>query len=236
MPFFAAIDRPTACIFAPASATDYAQALPFRRYFQTDAVRSTLNEIRVAGVVYPLRQPCATDFIPVIGEFLVDGFSPLFVGHGATTAEAQREWALAVHAAFQELQHRRPFEMSDEDRNIWSTLASRIDVTVFRNQTPIQVRQFGRIERARPYPDMIAWENGSADLVALNQVNSAEFITFRPGQPIEAVVARDPVTFQLVRILYIQKRSSATRLPSREEAELLEAIRSTKTLPAAGWD
>jgi hypothetical protein len=100
----------------------------------------------------------------------------------------------------------------------------------------MQVRQFGRIERARPYPDLIVWENGSADVVALSQVNSSDFITYKPGQPIEAVVTRDPVTFQLLGISYIQRRSAATRLPVSEEAELLETIGSTKTLQTVGWD
>ena len=176
------------------------------------------------------------DFIPVVGEFLVEGFSPTFIGNGRTPREAEQDWALSIHAAFQELQYKRPFEMTPEERDTWCILASRIDVTVYRNQTPMLVRQFGKIGRARPYPEQIIWDNGTADEVALHQVDSPDFVTFKAGQPFEAVVARDPVTFQLIRIVHIQRRLSATRFPSGNEAELLDSIGSTKTLSAAGWD
>ena len=236
MLLFALTDRPVTAASVYASAMDYSQELPFRRYFETDIARSTLTDIRVGNTVYPLRHPCEANFIPGVGEFLVDGFSPVFVGRGATPMKAQRDWATAVHSAFQELQHKRPFEMTPEDTKKWSVLSSRIDVTVYRNRTPVQIRQFGKIERARPYPDKIVWENGSHDVVSLNQIDSPDFITFKPGQPFEAVVARDPITFNLLRILYIQRRSSATRLPSCEEAALLDTIGSAKKLPAADWE
>lgn len=235
MPLLVAVDRPVASMVAYAPATEVRE-LPFRKYFQTDAVRSVLNEIRVARVVYPLRQACATDYIPVVGEFLVEGFSPTFVGKGNTPKEAQQDWALSVHATFQELQYKRPFEMTAEEQDAWSVLASRIDVTLYRNQMPLHVRQFGKIGRARPYPEQIIWDNGTADEVALAQVDSPDFITFKPGQPLEALVARDPVTFQLLRIVHIQRRPSATRLPADKEAELLASIGSTKTLSAVDWD
>lgn len=237
MPLFVSIDRPAAYISVHASAMDYAQEIPFRHYFESDAMRSMLTEIRVAGVIYPLRQSCASDFIPVIGDFLVEGFSPTFVGHGATYSEARDDWALSVHAAFQELQYKRPFEMTAEDSEKWSLLSSRIDVTVFRNQIPIRVREYGRIERSRhSYPDMIRWENGTKEAITLGQVDSPNFVTYKVGQPIEAVVARDPVNFRLIQIVYVQRRSEATRLPSKEETELLQTIGSTKNLPSAGWE
>jgi hypothetical protein len=235
MPLFASIDRPAASISVSASVMD-AQELPFHNYFETDAMRSVLNEIRVASVLYHLRQPCVTDFIPVIGEFLVEGFSPTFVGHGATLAKAREDWALEVHAAFQELQYKRPFEMTLDDIKRWSVLSARIDVTVFRNNMPLHVREFGRIERARrSYPEMICWEDGSKESITLDQVDSPDFVTYKVGQPIEAVVARDPLTFKLIRIVDVRRRSSASRLQHNEEAQLLQDIGSAKNLPAAGW-
>lgn len=236
MPLFALIDRPVSYISVYASAMEYAHELPFRNYFDTDAMRSIMYEIRVAGVVYPLRQSCVTDFIPGIGDLLVEGFSPTFVGHGTTPAEAEKDWALSVHAAFQELQYKRPFEMTPEDNEKWSVLSSRIDVTVFRNNMPIRVREFGCIERKRgQYPEMILWENGRKESITLNQVDSPDFVTYRVGQPIEAVVARDPLTFKLIRIIDVHRRSSVSRLNANEEAHLLNDIGSAKNLPAADW-
>jgi hypothetical protein len=236
MPLFAAIDRPVSYISVYASAMEYTHELPFRNYFETDAMRSMLPEIRVAGVVYPLRQACATDFIPGIGDFLVEGFSPTFVGHGATYSEAREDWALSVHAAFQELQYKRPFEMTPEDIEKWSVLSSRIDVIVFRNKLPIHVREFGKIVSKRlAYPNMLQWENGKKEVITLDQVDSPDFVTYKVGQPIEAVVARDPLTFNLIRIIDIHRRSSVSRLNTNEETQLLNDIGSAKNLPAADW-
>lgn len=209
----------------------------FQRVFTSDAIRSSLSELRIAGMRYPLRAPSRASYIPVAGEFLVEGFSPLFVGRGASQEEARENWLLAVHASFQELLHKRPFEMTADDRRTWSVLSSRIDVAVYRNQTPIQVRQFGRVRfGANPYPSRIDWEDGNREAVKIDQVAAPDFITFKPGQPIEAVVARDPVDFHLLRIVHIERRAEPARLSANEEADLLESIGSATTLPAAGWE
>lgn len=218
------------------SPVDAVPEMPYRKYFESDTIRSTLDEIQVAGVTYPLRRSSTVSFIPGIGEFLVEGFSPAFVGHGATFEAARRDWLLSIHSGFQELLHKRPFEMSPDDVYRWSVLSSRIDVTVYRNQTPIQVRQYGRISQARPYPRQIQWENGERESINVEQVASPDFVTFKSGQPVEAIVARDPVNFRLLGIVHIERRSTPSRLPSREEAELLESIGSTTALPAASWE
>lgn len=208
----------------------------FHRVFTSDAIRSTISELCVAGMRYPLRAPSRASYIPVAGEFLVEGFSPLFVGRGSSQEEARENWLLAVHAAFQELLHKRPFEMTVDDRWIWSVLSSRIDVAVYRNQTPIQVRQFGRISKARPYPQQIRWESGERETIRIDQVASPDFITFKAGQPFEAIVARDPVDFQLLRIVHIERRSTPSRLTPAEKQELLDVIGSSSSLPDAGWE
>lgn len=218
------------------SSVDAAQEMPFRHYFESDATHSVLNDVSVADVVYPLRRPCTARFIPSVGEFSVDGFSPTFVGRGATLEEARKAWLLDVHAGFQDLLHKRPFEMTVEDHHRWDVLSSRIDVAVYRNRTPIQVRQFGKITCTRPYPQQIQWENGERESISIEQVASPDFIMFKSGQPIEAIVARDPVDFRLLRIVHVERRSTPSRLSAAEEAELLKSIGSTRSLPAADWE
>lgn len=105
-----------------------------------------------------------------------------------------------------------------------------------RNQTPIQVRQFGKITQARPYPQQIQWESGEREAISLDQVDSPDFVTFKPGQPFEAIVARDPLNFRLLRIVHVERRSMPARLSAVEEAQLLESIGSSQNLPAAGWE
>ena len=50
---------------------DTAQDREFRRFFESDAIRSVVKEIKIAGVVYPLRRESSALFIPVKGEFTV---------------------------------------------------------------------------------------------------------------------------------------------------------------------
>lgn len=207
----------------------------FAGVFATDAIRCDMSTLSVAGFTYPLRRICRASFIPVAGEFVVEEFSA-FVGRGETIDAAREDWALRVHAAFQELLHKRPFEMSADDKREWSVLSSNIDIAVYRNQTPLKITQFGRVSQARPYPSQIRWDDGTKEDVRVSQVDADDFITYKPGQPFEAVVARDPVSFRLQRIVHIQRRSEPGQLSADEEAELLDSIGSSKTLPKGDWE
>lgn len=207
-----------------------------RQYFDLDSVRSTLNELRIAGTTYPLRRPCTTNFIPGKGEFLVEGFSPTFVGRGTTLDDARKDWLLKVHAGFQELLYKRPFEKTSDDERRWNLLSSLIDVTVYRNTVPIRVRQFGRISRTNPYPEQIQWENDDCETIRFDQVNSPDFVGYLRNQPIEAIVERDPLDFRLLRIVHIERRCPLTPLSRDAEADLLKSIGSSQKLSDVGWD
>jgi hypothetical protein len=126
--------------------------------------------------------------------------------------------------------------MSDDDRATWRLIGSYVDVTVYRNSIPIQVRQYGRVLRARPYPTQVAWDDETKERVSLEIVDSPDFVTYKPGQPFEAVVARDPITFELLRIVHIERTCPPGRLDSEEEQQLLDEIGSTSKLEEVGWD
>jgi hypothetical protein len=232
MPLTVAQYSPPPAYVAPAADQDDHR---FGSEFATDAIRSEMSQLRVAEFNYPLRRICRASFIPVACEFLVEEFSA-FVGHGASIEAAREDWALRVHAAFQELLHKRPFELTAEEKRVWSVLSSNIDVAVYRNQMPLQVIQFGRVSQARPYPSQIQWDDGTREDIQIRQVDAADFITYKPGQPFEAVVARDPVSYRLKRIVHIERRSEPARLSAAEEAKLLDSIGSSKTLPAGDWE
>ena len=94
---------------------DTEQDREYERFFETDSFRSVVKSIKIApGVAYPLRRECSAYFIPVKGEFIVEGFA--LVGRGNSSDEAEHDWKLKVHEAFQHLLAMRPFEMSDKDR------------------------------------------------------------------------------------------------------------------------
>ncbi len=231
---FVAIDCP---IPAPSSAyvtevrNEWGQNI-----FASDAIHSSLSELRIAGVSYPLQKPVQSRYIPVAGEFLVEGFSPQFIGRGATYNEAKRDWLISVHSACQDLMTKRPFEMSANDLQKWKVISSRIDVPTYRNQTPIQTHQFGRVRwDVRPYPSKIHWESGEIESISLDQVNCPDFVTYKPNQPVEAVVERDPLSFRLIRIVSIERRPEPSRLSKKDEAMLLDSIGSSSTLPKTDW-
>ncbi len=131
----------------------------------------------------------------------------------------------------QDLLVKRPFEMSSRDRLLWDSLNEYIDTTVYRNTTLVSIRQFGIVKRARPYPEELLWENGTTERVSLQQVASPDFVNYKPGQPFEAVVLRNPITFELIRIVHIDRCRSARRLAKLEESILLDEVGSRSVLP-----
>lgn len=236
MPFVAVADNPVCAISVTSFVSDEMVAVRFADFADTDVMRSTLDKIQIGSVEYPLRRTVQATYIPGQGDYLVEGFSPAFIGHGKTQAEAFQNWKTAVHATFQELLHKRPFELTDADRRNWTVLSEQIDVTLYRNRIPIQIRQFGRVTKARPYPQQITWEDGCKEQVNLEIVDSPDFVTYKPGQPLEALVARDPITFAMLRILHVERRSNASRMPSEEEHRMLEGIGSARSLEEVDWD
>jgi hypothetical protein len=160
----------------------------------------------------------------------------VITGTGDSVQESQDDFCTSVHAAFQDLVHRRPFEMSVNDKLVWETLNGIIDVTVYRNTTPIVVRQFGRICKARPYPSEVQWEDGRRESMTLSDVAEPDYVTYCPGQPFEAIVHRDPLTSRLVRVVHIRRCSAPKRLlPAEERAILADAGSAKKLEPDSQW-
>lgn len=200
-----------------------------------DAIGTTIRTIKIGHITYPLRHSLRATYVPGKGDFLVEGFSPLFVGNGTNQEAARADWNNTVHSAFQELQPKRPFEMSDDERLKWQVLSDHIDVTVFRNNTPQSIRAFGRILKAGPYPQLIEWDNGLKEPISLEIVDTPDFVRFKPGQPFEAVVHRDPLTFNLIRIIHIERTQSPHRFEKSIEREIIDRIGSSKVLRDANW-
>jgi hypothetical protein len=235
MPLVSCFDTPAYVISSKSFISDNAKALAGMDFFESDAINSMVDEIRIGNVVYPLRKSLTATFIPGKGEFLVDGFSPIFVGHGDTQQRARRNFHDEVHMTFQDLIAKRPFEMSERERRDWVILNDQIDVTLYRNNTPIHVTQYGWVSKVRPYPVQVTWENGSKESISLEIVESPDFVTYKAGQPFEAVVARDPISFALLRIVHVERRARASRLTSEAEIELLASIGSSDNLEEVDW-
>jgi len=202
-----------------------------------DASRVELTELRVGSIVYPLRGELNGRFVRALEELFVDGVSPVFVGKGRSAQEATESFSLAVHGAFQELLYQRPFEMTADERSKWRMVNEIIDVTVYRNTTPIVVRQFGEVSWGRlPYPSQIQWDNGYTESVHPRQVDSPDFITFKPGQPVEAVVVRDPLTRELIRVSHISRTRRLRTAREIDDSQLVVKVGTGENLPDADWE
>jgi len=202
-----------------------------------DTSRVELPELQVGSIKYPLRGKLSGRYIRALGELFVDGVSPVFVGKGSSEQEAIDDFSLRVHADFQDLLYKRPFEMDTDELSKWQKINEIIDVTVYRNITPVVVRQFGVVQfGSLPYPSQIRWDNDHVESVHPAQVDSPDFITFKPGQPIEAFVVRNSLTRELIRISNITRTRSLRTSGEIKKSGLAERIGTSADLPDANWD
>jgi hypothetical protein len=210
---------------------------PLPRGNDFDASRVDLTELRIGSIKYPLRGELTGRFFRALEELFVDGVSPVFVGKGSSVQAAIESFSIGVHSAFQELLCKRPFEMTADEKVKWRTVSEIIDVTVYRNTTPVVVRQFGEISWGRlPYPSSIRWDNGFTESVLPSQVDSPDFITFKPGQPVEAIVVRDSLTQQLIRVSHISRTRRLRTSSEIERAGLFARVGTGDSLPDADWE
>jgi hypothetical protein len=204
-----------------------------------DVLSVPIQKLEVGETVYPLRRATRGTFFPGSGgepgEFWVEGFSPPFVGEGTTPDEAFSNWRNQVHVRFQELYVKRPFELDVAEAATWKVLTEQINVGVYANQTPFKVKQFGQVQRARPWPELIRWENGSGESVRLDQM-PGEFASYKAGQCFEALAVRDPVNFRLLRVEFIKRTARPAALSQKDIDALWKAMPTTESLPDTEWD
>jgi hypothetical protein len=188
----------------------------------------------VGETTYRLRRPVQGVFVPGTKsgwELWVEGFSPLFVGRGDHAERAFHDWRDQVHGAFQSLYGKRPFEMSQDERQAWDVLEGLIDVVGYRNETPVLVRQLGQITQARPWPREITWVDGSKETNIDLALMPGELAGFKPGQWFEAIVERDPLTWRLRRVRHAQRVPSLVPLQGADLERYWSALPTTASLP-----
>lgn len=126
------------------------------------------------------------------------------VGRGKNPEEAARDWRKRMRATAQRFLEMRPFEMSDEDREIWERLQTVIDVPRYKATKPLVFRQLGTILQLRGTRTMVRWEDGAQERVNPLVFDEA-FSRFRVGQTFEARITRHPVTFRILRAESVRK-------------------------------
>jgi hypothetical protein len=199
--------------------------------------KQIVHNIKVGSATYELIRPVQINFTWVGNTWMcwADDFGFTYVGTDGTLPAAYSNWENLVHADFQTLYHKRPFEMTPEEEKRWNSLVSAIDVLYYRQNTPLSVRELGCVSWEKyQFPTRINWINGKSDRFLLSQV-PPELAECRPGQWIDAVVKRDPVTNRLISIEHIQK------VKTLFEPSLSQLNREWESIPKADlpktkWD
>jgi hypothetical protein len=196
-----------------------------------------LSEIVYGYAIYPLKRTLRATYLRSREEYLVEGLSPEISGHGNSAEDARENFCLNFHSLFQELIYKRPFEMTASDSFIWKKIKGVVDVTVYRNRTPIVVEQYGVVSHGQTSrPCEIKWDNGYTEAVDIRNIDSAEFVRYRPGQPVKAIVRRNPMTRELIDIPYIQRVAALPTKTDLVTNGFVEKVLTSEPFPDADWD
>jgi hypothetical protein len=194
------------------------------------ASRHLRGDLEIDGANYPLRSP-------VIGvsetisstqiQFQLPDFGPIFIGKGSTGEEAYEDWCDQIHAGFQALHRKRPFEHSEGEQLKWVYLNSLINVEEYKRKTPIVVNETGRISAIRGgMRDVIWWPDDRWETIPSKRM-PYDFAGFGVNQWFDAVVERGRSDWKLHRGRHVQ---AIDPIPESDEGEADELLASSKTL------
>ena len=156
-------------------------------------------------------------------------------GEGRTSVESKDAFCVNVHTAFQQLYTTRPFEMTDDQRQRWRRLCSVIDILSYREETPVTIRQLGRIISA-PLGSTrrVRWIHKGVDVISVLS-SPAEFAGYGTGQWFDAVVRKDLRTGNVVGIAHSQRMDAPPAVSRDAAAEYFQAL-PIERLPGKAWE
>jgi hypothetical protein len=153
--------------------------------------QSTINEIRLEGIAYPLRK--ATDVYWDGHEYSIEGLDQHIRGSGETSSSAMKAFVRKFHDVFLRLnRHLNKGEMlNGDDRLMWSAIKRIVDIEQYeRMRTIIVPFEIGRVE----FTDTIGlykiyWATrDKSDIVEVEKVPSLAVLN--DGDWITAIVRR----------------------------------------------
>lgn len=198
------------------------------------ALQETKRDMRVGATYYCFVRPVVINHVPTGKGWMcyTSGLSG-YAGQGDTPEHALEDWSIQIHAAFQALLRKRSFEMDDEERSKWVRLTSIIDLLHYRTTTPVTTYEIGQVHWAMiARPHHIEWITGKSDLIEPYRV-SGDLMGCRPGQWIEAVVRRDPMSHAVIQIESIRKITFRT--PNKSELKSAWETMPDAKLESGNW-
>lgn len=203
-----------------------------------DPTRFEFARFKIGDIRYRSLQPLKANYNPPAfdrsGRVTVQGLSPEIIGRGSSLKEAKRDWQLNLDAEVQRLFGTQEFELTTEDKTLLRKLNQFFDLNELRYSTPIAVRSYGRLLGVRGHKYRVRWVDGTKSTLSRKQI-PASMVPFQAGQPFEAVVSRDPRTWNILRI---ESAFRANGLPAVSEEEAVELFSATKdtSVRTLGWD
>jgi hypothetical protein len=203
-------------------------------YSNFDTSISPMEKLEVGDTVYKFVKCLKRFDIPSENGFVsrLSGLNK-YIGKGDTAEEAFWDLRDSIHADYQQLQRKRPFEMSEEERTRWSDLAKAIDILDYKMTTPLVVREIGQVSYGKiSRPHRIKWITGENYIIASDKV-PGDLMACRPSEWIEAVVKRDPVNNQVLEIESISRMRF--RIPTDTEIRKFWDNIPSANLPRGDW-
>ncbi len=182
------------------------------------------------GHCLPLREELWVTVYPPRSSGLwraeADSVGPAVVGRGETADEAVADWRTRFRMTTQRYLEMRPFEMQSDDWDLWDRIQTVFDVAKYKATKPLVIRQLGKIHKAREGVTVVEWEDGARERVDPRVFDEA-FSRFRAGQPFEAIVTREPLTFQIIRADAVRRLKSVDKRTEERSKALWSLVVGT---------
>lgn len=206
----------------------------WRQPVDWDTTRDSFSEVEIGPTRYRLKHRLVGTYVNREDEgslFIVEAF-PGIEGMGGSRDDARGNWNDRIHATFQRLYRKRPFQRSPEEQLEWSRFLDHFDVAWYSHTTPIESREIGRVSKHRSgYPEAIQWIDGREDKVLLAEMPD-EFASYQAGQWLEAITARDRETQRLVKVVSCSRMpSQVNRLSGEALEEYWNSLPTTQSYP-----
>lgn len=204
-----------------------------------DPMRQFVESFTIGDVYYRVLRQLPALYEPPMGgrqgRFIAAPLSPDFVGNGDTLEAAREDWQLQIDFAIQRFLAMQDFEFTSDQRRQRRVLSRYFDLNEIRYSQPLKVRAYGELVSQYPRPIRVRWVDGTKNTLTRQQISS-EMVGFVVGQPFEAVVERNPRTWELIRIQAAFRTTGLPSVSADEAAELLQNVSSTRNLPPLSWD
>lgn len=189
--------------------------------------------LMVGNVLYQWRRPFKGEYRQSSNgcEYTMQGFAPAIRGKGLTEEEAVESWVGEFHSLFQRLwRHHGTGFKAKEDVKLWSGLKASVDIELYSGSESVTLKQVGCIMGADTLTRSVRWIGDDEDEYVSLGSTPGGFAGYEVGEWFNAIVERDPDTWELVEISHCDVLPREPDLSEEEMEALLTARPGTTSL------